>query len=297
MAVMETPQRTVVIASLLVITAELCFAGVSALVKYLSTDVPSEQLVFFRNVMAFVVLLPWLWRKGPSAFKTKAWKFHLSRGIAGLAAMYLFFYAIATIPLAQATLVLLLSPFLIPIIGRLWLKEMVLPQTWLAIGIGFIGVFIFLNPAAAELSPVIAVAFVAACLAAFTKTLIRQMSATESSSKIVFYFSALSTLLSAIPLIWLGSPIAAEHWFGILAMGLLAVGGQLGMTKAFSLAPAARVGVFTYSSVIFAALMGYWFWQEPITWYMFLGAAIITVAGYLAIRTRRKAESSGKVGS
>ncbi|MGQ4276222.1 DMT family transporter [Pseudidiomarina sp. E22-M8] len=294
---METPQRTVIIASLLVLAAELCFAGVSALVKYLSTDVPSEQLVFFRSLMAFVVLLPWLWRKGPAAFKTKAWGFHLTRGIAGLMAMYLFFYAIAHIPLAQATLVLLLSPFLIPVIGRLWLAERVLPQTWLAITIGFVGVFIFLNPVAAELSPIIGIAFIAACLAAFTKTLIRQMSATESSSKIVFYFSAVATVLSGIPLIWLGSPIAMQHWLGIFAMGGLAVTGQLGMTKAFSLAPAAKVGVFTYSSVMFAALMGYWFWQEPITWHMLSGAVVITVAGYLAIRTRRKAETGGKVGS
>lgn len=294
---MDTPQRTVVIASALILGAELCFAGVSALVKYLSTDLPSEQLVFFRNLMAFVVLLPWLWRKGPSAFKTKAWGFHISRGLAGLAAMYLFFYAIANLPLAQATLVLLLSPFLIPIIGRLWLKERVLAQTWLAIIIGFIGVFIFLNPAQTVLSPIIGVAFIAACLAAFTKTLIRQMSATESSSKIVFYFSTLATVLSAIPLLWRGESIASEHWLAIIAMGGLAVAGQLGMTKAFALAPAARVGVFTYSSVIFAALMGYWFWDEAITLSMILGAGVITVAGYLAIRTRRKAETGRKVGS
>src|SRR5690606_29510775 len=104
-------------------------------------------------------------------------------------------------------------------------------------------------------------------------------------------------VLSAIPLLWRGESIANEHWLAILAMGGLAVAGQLGMTKAFSLAPAARVGVFTYSSVIFAALMGYWFWQEPITLSMILGAGIITVAGYLAIRTRRKAETGGKVGS
>ncbi|RUO74249.1 EamA/RhaT family transporter [Pseudidiomarina sediminum] len=294
---MDTPQRTVVLASVLVLTAELCFAGVSAIVKHLSTDVPSEQLVFFRNLMAFIVLLPWLWRKGPDAFKTKAWRFHLTRGIAGLAAMYLFFYAIANLPLAQATLVLLLSPFIIPVIGRVWLAERVLPQTWLAIATGFIGVFIFLNPLGTALSPVVLVAFVAAFFAAFTKTLIRQMSATESSSKIVFYFSALSTLLSGIPLLWLGQSIALDHLFAIVAMGLLAVAGQLGMTKAFALAPAARVGVFTYSSVIFAALMGYIFWDEAITWYMLLGASIITLAGYLAIRTRRKAESTGKVGS
>ncbi len=286
---METPQRTVIIASLLVILSELSFAGVSALIKHLSADLPPEQLVFFRSAMIFVILLPWVVRKGPRALKTKAWRFHLTRGLAGLGAMYLFFYAIANIPLAQATLVLLLSPFIIPIIGLLWLNNPVTRQTWIAIAIGFVGVFIFLNPTATALSPIVGVAFIAAFLAAFTKTLIREMSATESSSKIVFYFSTIATIISAVPLYWRGEPVAIEHWFAIIAMGILAVFGQLAMTKAFSLAPAAKVGVFTYSSVIFAALMGYWFWQEPITWSMLVGAAIITVAGYLAIRTRRRA--------
>ena len=108
-----------------------------------------------------------------------------------------------------------------------------------------------------ELSPVIAVAFLAAALAAFTKTVIRRMSSTESASKIVFYFSALATIASGIPLLWLWEPIPSHHWFGVLAMGLLAVYGQLAMTKAFSIAPPAKVGVFTYSSVIFAALLGF----------------------------------------
>ncbi len=294
---METSHHKVILASALVLGAELCFAGVSALVKYLTTDLPPEQLVFFRNLTALVVLLPWLWRKGPAALKTKAWRFHLTRGIAGVIATYLFFYSIAHLPLAQATLVLMLSPFIIPIMGWLWLKEYVNRQTWLAIAIGFIGVFIFLNPQQTILSPIIFVAFIAACLSAFTKTLIRQMSATESPSKIVFYFASISTLVSGLVLIWRGETIANEHWVAIIAMGLFAVGGQLGMTKAFALAPAARVGVFTYSSVIFAALMGYWFWDEPITISMLLGAAIIIIAGYLAIRTRRKAEAGHKVGS
>lgn len=109
-ATTQLPPPRVFLAAVLLLGAEFCFASVSALVKYLSTDLPEEQLVFFRNIMAFLVLLPWLWRKGPGAFKTKAWKFHLSRGIAGIAAMYLFFYAIAALPLAQATLVLLLTP-------------------------------------------------------------------------------------------------------------------------------------------------------------------------------------------
>ena len=185
---MDTPYRNVVIASLLILFSEVCFTGVSAMIKYLSTDLPQQQLVFFRNLMAFVVLLPWVLRKGTSAFKSQAWRWHISRGIAGIVAMYLYFYSIANLPLAQATVVLLMAPFLIPIISRLWLKEMVSRQTWIAVAVGFIGVTIFLNPTAQVLSPVVLIAFCGAILAAYTKTLIRKMSATESSSKIVFFF-------------------------------------------------------------------------------------------------------------
>lgn len=284
----DTPQKTVILASLLILSAEASFAGVSALVKHISQDQPFEQLVFFRNLTAFLVLFPWLWRKGASSLKTTRLRLHLVRAAAGITAMYLFFFAIATIPLAQATLVLLLSPFLIPVIGRLWLKDYVPRQTWLAIALGFVGVFIFLDPVNSELSPIIAVAFLAAAFAAFTKTVIRRMSSTESASKIVFYFSALATIASGIPLLWLWEPIPSHHWFGVLAMGLLAVYGQLAMTKAFSIAPPAKVGVFTYSSVIFAALLGFWLFNEALAWHMLWGALIIFVAGYFAIRSRRK---------
>ena len=117
--------------------------------------------------------------------------------------MYLFFYAIATIPLAQATLVLLLplfnSSYWLALATRLCGSK----QTWLAIGLGFIGVFTFLDPMNSELSPVIRLAFLAAAFAAFTKTVIRRMSDTESTSKIVFYFSTLATIASGLPLLWL----------------------------------------------------------------------------------------------
>lgn len=289
----QLPPPRVILAAIMLLSAELCFASVSALVKYLSVELASEQLVFFRNIMAFLVLLPWLWRKGPAAFKTVALKFHLTRGIAGLAAMYLFFYAIAALPLAQATLVLLLTPFLIPIIGHFWLGEQAGRQTWVAIAIGFVGVFVFLNPVHMTLSPALLLAFTAAVLAAYTKTLIRRMSATESTSKIVFYFACLATLISALPLFWHWRAIDPEHWLALIGMGALATAGQLGMTKAFSLAPAASVGVFTYSSVIFAAIFGYVFWNEPVFWHMAAGTLIIMVAGYFALRSHRRPRSVG----
>lgn len=277
----------IVFASALVLLAEMCFAGVSALVKHTSTTLPYEHLVFFRNLFAFLVLLPWLYRKRATAFRTEQFGLHILRAVIGIAAMYLFFLVIATIPLAQATLVLLLAPFLIPVISHFWLKELITPRLIVTIGLGFIGAFIFLNPFGQDIHPMILIAFVAAIFAAWTKTMIRKLSTTESPSKIVFYFSFFASILSALPMLIRWQPIPNSTWLAIGGIGLLAVIGQLAMTRAFSIAPPSQVGVFTYSSVIFAALLGYFIWGEAITGHMVLGVAIIITAGYFALKKQK----------
>lgn len=287
----------VVIASALVLLAELCFAGVSALVKHLTETLPYEQLVFFRNLFAFIVLLPWLYRKRATAFRTEQLGLHVLRAVAGVAAMFLFFMVIAAIPLAQATLVLLMAPFIIPIISHYWLGEFISRRLILVILLGFIGVLVFLNPVANSLHPMVFVALGAAALAAWTKTIIRKLSVTESPSKIVFYFSFFATMISALPLLLRWQPIDPALWLLIAVMGLLAVIGQLAMTRAFSIASPSRVGVFTYSSVIFAGIMGYVWWDEPVTWYMVTGAIIILIAGYHAMRQPRAARIAARAAS
>jgi len=276
-----------VIASALVLLAEMCFAGVSALVKHTSTVLPYEHLVFFRNLFAFLILLPWLYRRRTTAFRTNQFGLHILRAVIGIAAMYLFFLVIATIPLAQATLVLLLAPFLIPVISHFWLKELITPRLVATISLGFVGAFIFLNPFGQDIHPMILVAFVAAFFAAWTKTMIRKLSTTESPSKIVFYFSFCASILSALPMLIRWQPIPASAWLAIAGIGLFAVIGQLAMTRAFSIAPPSQVGVFTYSSVIFAALLGYFFWGEAITGHMIIGVTIIVTAGYFALKRQK----------
>ena len=276
-----------IVASALLLFAELCFAATSAMVKYLTPDVPFFHLVFFRNFFAFLILIPWLIKKRHTAFRTSQLKLHIFRGIAGVGAMYLFFLVISQVSLAKATLVLLMAPFFIPLISFFWLKERISLRLWFAIGFGFFGVLLFLNPFTGNLPAVMLLAVLAAILAASTKTIIRQMASTESPSKIVVYFSFFATIVTAIPVLLNWQSISLSLWFGVALMGLFAVIGQLTMTRAFSIAPPSQVGVFTYSSVLFAGLIGYLVWGEAFTWHMFLGSLVIIAAGYLAIRQNR----------
>ena len=272
--------------ALLLLLAEACFAGIGAVVKFTSSTASEAQVVFFRNFFALLLMLPFLYRHGFSLLKTKRWYLHLSRALTGIISMYCFFYVLARLPLAQGMLVLLLSPFIVPLIARFWLKERPSRVTLFGILLGFIGVMLALPANFGSAEAILLIGLLSAVLVAVTKTTIRYMSDTEPAVRIVFYFSLLTAVLSAVPLPFYWQPLNSSVWLAFLGMGMLAAIGQLAMTRAYAIAPASDIGMWTYSSVIFAGLFGYLFWQEPVTMAWFAGVLVIFYAGYITTRQR-----------
>ncbi len=281
------PLPRLYLAALLLLLAEACFAGIGALVKLTSQDASQAQVVFFRNFFALLVMLPWIMLQGKQILATQRWYLHVSRATTGIISMYCFFYIISQLPLAQAMMVLLLSPFIVPIIARCWLGERASALTWLGIVLGFAGVCLALPlQGGAGSIALLGLALLSAFLVAVTKTTIRYMSDTEPAARIVFYFSLLTALISALPLPFYWQPLPAIAWWGFSGMGILAALGQMAMTKAYALAPASDIGMWTYSSVVFAGLFGYLFWQEPVSLSWLAGVLVIVYAGYVTSRQR-----------
>lgn len=277
----------VVRAALLILFSEACFAGIGACVKLTSAHASQAQVVFFRNFAALLVMLPWILHQGPQLLRTERWYLHVSRATTGIVSMYCFFYVISKLPLAQAMMVLLLSPFIVPIIARFWLHESTSAITWLGIALGFAGVFMALpSEEGATNYLLFAVGLLSACLVAITKTTIRYMSSTEPAARIVFYFSLLTAVISFIPVPFDWHELPWQTYLAFAAMGLLAAAGQMAMTQAYALAPASQIGIWTYSSVIFAGLFGYLFWHEAVSLGWFAGVAVIFYAGYITSRQR-----------
>lgn len=272
--------------ALLLLLAEACFAGIGAVVKFTSETASEAQVVFFRNFFALLLMLPFLYRHGFKLLKTTRWYLHLSRALTGIISMYCFFYVLARLPLAQGMLVLLLSPFVVPLIARFWLKERPSRLTLFSIVLGFAGVVLALPSPDPTLNAILLVALCSAVLVAVTKTTIRYMSDTEPAVRIVFYFSLLTAVLSAIPVPFYWQPLTTEVWLAFVAMGILAAIGQLAMTRAYAIAPASDIGIWTYSSVIFAGAFGYLFWHEPVSMSWAAGVIVIFYAGYITTRQR-----------
>jgi drug/metabolite transporter (DMT)-like permease len=268
--------------------ASLLFAAMGLLVKLASASLPNAMVVFFRNGFGLLALLPWVAAGGVGGLRTTRWSQHLLRGLAGLGSMYCFFYALARLPLAEAVLLNYSLPVFMPLIEWAWLRERLPARLWRPIALGFAGIALVLKPGLALFEPAAAVALLSALLASLAQVGVRRLTATEPPQRIVFYFGVLSTSLSApaAALDWRTPP--ASLWLLLLALGAVATGGQLLLTRAYSLARAGRVGPFIYSSVVFAGLLD-WMVRGALPDRLSLaGALLVAVAGVLALRGREQ---------
>lgn len=266
----------------LLVLSELVFSMLAALVKHLSEDFSNAQVVFLRNAVALLVLLPYLKWRGRLHFRVHKIGFHLLRSTTGITSMYLYFFCLGVLPLGETTLLIQTSPIWIPVIAFLWLKEE-FKKSYLFAGLfGLLGVALVVRPTPSDFSPVIMLALLGAMIGAGSKVTIRKMASTETSNSIVLYFSLISSVITAIPAALDWKPIAMHQWPALLALGITAAIGQLLMTKAFTLAPSGRIGFWGYTQVVFAFLLGYLFWQESVHPMSIAGAICIIVAGLIS---------------
>ena len=265
------------------------FASMGVAVRISTVQLPNELIVFLRNSFGLVFLMPWILQKGIKTLATQRFPAHLFRSVSGLAAMYCFFYAIAHMQLAEAVLLNYSSPLFIAIIAILWFGEEASWKLALAIVTGFIGVCLVLKPGAGLFQGAAMVGLVSALFAAFAMVTIRNLSRTEPTHRIVFYFSLISTVISAIPLLWVNQLPGLQILLLMAFAGLAATLGQLCLTYTYSLAPASQVGPYTYATVLFAALYGWMFWEETPDVLTFTGAILVITACTLSIKRKKLA--------
>jgi drug/metabolite transporter (DMT)-like permease len=275
--------------ALTMVTAALFLAAMSATVKAAAHELPNTMVVFFRNAVGLLTLLPWLAREGWAGVRTTHLREHLVRGLFGLGSMYCFFYAIAHLRLADAVLLTYTLPLFLPVVEAVWLDEPFPTRLWLPLGLGFVGILLVLRPTPGLFQPVALVGVVSAILAAVAQVGIRRLTATEPTARIVFLFAAIATAVSAVPALLTWQTPSPGLWWILLAAGVLATAGQIYLTRAYASAPAAWVGPFLYTTVVFSGLVDWLVWQVVPDAFFLAGAVLVVAAGVLTLRLRHTA--------
>lgn len=268
--------------------AAAAFSITGACVKAAAAHAPNEIVVFFRSAISLLALLPWAARQGIASLRSRRVGGHLWRSAFGVAAMYTFFYAIGHLHLAEAMLLTYSTPLFIPFIAWIWIGEKPPFVVFPAALVGLIGIGFIVKPGTAAIDPTAGlIGLCSGMLAACAMVSIRRISDTEPAPRIVLYFAGMATAISAIPLAWAWRTPDPITLLQLLGAGLFATVGQLCLTRAYALAPAARVGPFTYAAVIFSALIAWALWGEAIDRWSVLGTVLV-IATCVMVGWRRK---------
>lgn len=289
----QTPRQSVLHGLALLTLSALLFSAMGVLIRLASHTVNNETIVFMRNLTGSLMLLPLVAVHGSGLLRTAVPFRHLWRALVGLAAMYGFFYAIAMLPLSSAMVFTYSSPVFIPLVAWLFLRERLTPRMGIAALLGFAGVLMVCRPDTAGNGWVALIGISSSLLAAMAFVTVRALSATEPTTRIVLYFSLISALISAIPMFWAWRPLSWHETLLVTGAGVLATLSQLAMSRAYSLAPAGRIGPAAYLAIVFAGIWAWLLWGEVPDHWAVTGTVIIFLATLLCLeRPRLKAPTA-----
>lgn len=256
--------------------------------RFAASDLNVFALVFWSNLWMFILMCAWIFFKRPAGgIRTQRLSQHFLRSVFTYGALVTYFYALAHIPFANAVILQSMGPIFVPILALVIFSRLSDRFVWLGVLTSFVGVTMIVQPGQVGISIGEVSGVLAALGGAAAALVIWSLSTTEPPIRQMFYFSLFALLLSAIPLPWVWRWPNMTQLMQIILVATFTIIGQYFYAKAFSTAPADKVNTWSYMTIVFAAIIGFIAWNEPIL-AVTVGGAILVVGGaHLAARERK----------
>ena len=269
----------------------LLLALTDAVTKGLGETLHPFELSFFRYAVAMLVLAPVFVRLNGRDFRTSRPGLHVVRLFFATVGQTALFVAVVNLKLADATALGFSKPLFTTVIAIFILAEVVSARRWLLTSCGFVGVLIMLRPGSGVIDPYALVAISGALCMAIANVLIRVMAPTEPPNRILFYYHIGGLVLLAAPAAWFWQTPSGWEWALLLLMGTGLTLGMVCFVRGFSIAQANAIGPSEYARLIYAGLIGYFFFGEPIDSWTLAGGIIIVLTTLLIARDEAKESS------
>jgi len=271
--------------ALWMIASGVGFSIMAVGIKLLGHRLENFQIGFFRVVIGFLAILPFVAGGGLTRLRTRHHGVHFVRAVFGLLAMYCSYYAIARMPLADYTGLSFTKPLFATLLAIAILGETVRWRRWTATLVGFFGVLVMVRPGAGTFHPAALAALTDSFSVAFLVTLVKRLPATETPLTMLFYFGLFATVMSIGPAIYSWQWPTVLEWLLLIGVGVLGALSQMFWIRAFRAGEASAVAPFDYLRLPIAATIGFVGFSELPTIWTFIGAAVI-VASTLYIAHR-----------
>ncbi len=279
---------------ILMIASTVGFSIMHTAVRYLSAELPPIQIAFLRNLFGMIIFIPLVLRNGLGFMRTQRFPMHLLRAGLNVLAMFAFFIALSTTPLARVNGLAFSAPLFAAVLSIVFLGERFRARRWSAIIFGFIGALVMLRPGLVAIDIGSWLTLLSASLWGMTLIVIKILGRTESSLTTTGYMNVLLTLLSLGPALYVWQMPQGEAWLILLLIGITGTLAQLALAEALKTAETTVIMPFDFLKIVWASALGFMLFAEVPDIYTWIGAAIIfTSSFYVVYREQQIARSGG----
>lgn len=294
------PQQQPLRGILLFLLALALFALLDATAKHLSAVFAVPLLVWARYTLHCLIMVVFVAPAMRLALvRTAHPGLQVARALALVGTTGFAMMAFRSLPLAEATAVLFLSPLLVTLLAGPCLGERVGAGRWAAAAAGFAGVLLIARPGGALGAAGLLWALAgAACYAAY-QLLTRRLSQSEHPLTLLFYTALVGTAVMSLALPWFWFEVSPTALQGLLiaSLGLYGGVGHFILIRAFRLAPASTLTPFGYTQLVWATVLGWAVFGHVPDVPSFAGMAVIAASGlWLALGERRRSVQLGASG-
>jgi drug/metabolite transporter (DMT)-like permease len=258
------------------------------LIRLLGPDIPVFEIVFFRNIVVLTVALPFAFRGGRNALKTRQPGLHLARGCISFVAMTCFYWAFGHLPMAESTALMFTMPLFLIALAVLFLGEKVGWRRTTATLAGFAGVIIMLRPGYAAFDPAFLIPLAVGLADAVAAVVIKKLTRTDSILTIMLYMAMITMVLTVIPtyLMWVMPTV--EFLAILCVLSLLTIVSQFVYVAAWRVGDTTAIAPVNYIQIVLAGLVGFLlFGEKPSVWTAVGAVVIVGSTFYIAHREAR----------
>ena len=263
-------------------------------IRKASENIHVLEVVFFRNLLAFIVMLPLLKSTGLAAIKMNNTSLFFMRGFVGAIGMIAGFTCLTLIPLAQATAISFSQPLFITIGAAIFLGEIIKARRIAAIIVGIIGMLIIVQPGFISFSFGIMLAIISSLALSVNALIVKKLTITDTPQTIIIWMVIMLIPITFIPAISVWQWPNFETWLYLWGIAILGTLAHFSFTKSYTMAEITSLEPIGFIKLPIIALLGWMIFEEiPGTW-TWVGGLIIFISTIYISQREAKASNSLK---
>ena len=263
------------LAILLFVTATFFGSLMGVFMRLAQSDINVFTASFLRFGIGFVIILPYLFYSKFNVYKTNNIKLHFIRGIINVPTMYVGFAALMFIPLEQIQGLHFVVPLIVTFLAVFFFKEKIRFARISALIIGLIGMLVMLRPGIIEMNIGVYMVLFSSLVWSFIIIITKFLSKTDSPITILTYQYSLVTFFSFFIVIFFWEMPSSIIFLYTFLAALSGTVLHLALIYSYKLVDLTLIQPFTFLSLIWASLFGYYIFGEEPDIFTWLGAIII----------------------